>query len=79
MLRSTRRLLDPPEVVVEARAPDEWIVGAPRGERRLHVYRLASDDWLVSEVGRRNERCGSIWRERLRRSARVGAHKIGGA
>ena len=33
----------------------EWIVGSSGSERRLHVYRLAPDDWLISEVGLGNE------------------------
>lgn len=55
MSRPTQRLSHQPGVLVEARAPDEWIVGAPTGGRGLHVYRVAADDWLVSEVGRGNE------------------------
>jgi hypothetical protein len=42
-------------VAVDVRGPGEWIVGMPAGERSLHVYQLAPDDWLVSEVGHRNE------------------------
>jgi hypothetical protein len=42
-------------IAVDVRGPGEWIVGMPAGERSLHVYRLAPDDWLVSEVGYRNE------------------------
>jgi hypothetical protein len=38
-------------IPIEPRGPGEWIVVAPRGERSLHVYRLAPADWLVSEVG----------------------------
>jgi hypothetical protein len=49
------RLPDHPDVMVEARGPGELIVGAPTSDRRLHVYRLAVDDWLVSEVGRGSE------------------------
>lgn len=55
MSRSTHRLLDHQGLVVEARGPGEWIVGAPTGGRRVHVYRVAGDDWLVSEVGRGTE------------------------
>ena len=58
MSRSAQRL-DHQGVVVEVRGPGEWIVGAPTGGRRLHVYRVAADDWLVSEVGRRNEGRGA--------------------
>ena len=63
-------------VVVEVRGPGEWIVGAPTGGRRLHVYQVAGDDWLVSEVGRGNEgrgvgsRAGAC-RARGRRLSRV--------
>ncbi len=46
--------LDPRGLSVETRGPGEWIVGAGDG-RPLHVYRLASGDWLVSEVGRASE------------------------
>jgi sarcosine oxidase gamma subunit len=42
-------------VAIDARGPGEWIVGVASGERSRHVYRLAPGDWLVSEVGRRNE------------------------
>ena len=58
MSRSAERL-DHQDVAVEVRGPDEWIAGAPTGGRRLHVYRVAADDWLVSEVGRRNEGRGA--------------------
>lgn len=34
-------------------------MSASTGERRLHVYRVAADDWLVSEVGRGNEGRGA--------------------
>jgi len=51
----TQRFSDHQAVVVDVRAQGEWIVGAPTGERRLHIYRMAPDDWLVSEVGCRNE------------------------
>jgi hypothetical protein len=47
------------EVRVHSRGPDEWIVDAPAWERPLHIYRLSARDWLVSEVGRRNEGRGS--------------------
>jgi hypothetical protein len=46
-------------LVVEVRGPGEWIVGVRTGGRRLHVYRVADDDWLVSEVGLRNEGRGA--------------------
>ena len=46
---------DQQRLVVEARDPGEWIVGVHPHGRSLHVYRLASADWLVSEVGRGNE------------------------
>jgi hypothetical protein len=59
MSRSAQRLVDHQGVTVEGRGPGEWIVGAPTGERRLHVYRVAADDWLVSEVGRGNEGRGA--------------------
>jgi hypothetical protein len=52
-------------VLVEARGPAEWIVDAPAGGRSLHVYRLASTDWLVSEVGRGSEGRGSDLPEAL--------------
>ena len=55
MSRATQRLLDHQPLVVEAHSRGEWIVGAPAGGRRLHIYRVAANDWLVSEVGRRNE------------------------
>ena len=55
MFAPTQRSLDSQEVTVEARAPGEWIVGVQTGGPHVHVYRLAADDWLVSEVGRRNE------------------------
>jgi hypothetical protein len=58
MSRPARRL-DHQSVVVEVRGPGEWIVGASTGGRRVHVYRVADDDWLVSEVGRRNEGRGA--------------------
>jgi hypothetical protein len=58
MSRSAQRL-DHHGVVVEVRGPGEWIVGTPAGGRRLHVYRVAADDWLVSEVGRRSEGRGA--------------------
>jgi hypothetical protein len=58
MSRPAQRL-DHQGVLVEIRGPGEWIVGAPTGGRRLHVYRVADDDWLVSEVGRRNEGRGA--------------------
>ena len=55
MSRSAHRLLDRQGLAIEARGPGEWIIGAPSGGRRLHVYRVAGDDWLVSEVGRGSE------------------------
>jgi hypothetical protein len=58
MSRSAQHL-DHQGVVVEVRGPGEWIVGTPAGGRRLHVYRVADDDWLVSEVGRRTEGRGA--------------------
>ena len=52
-------------ILVEARGPGEWIVSLPAGGRSLHVYRLASADWLVSEVGRGNEGRGTDLRHAL--------------
>ena len=46
-------------VFVEVPGPGEWIVGAPTGGRPPHIYRVAPDDWLVSEVGRDNEGRGT--------------------
>ncbi len=54
-----------PQVVVDGRAPGEWIVGLPSGGRSLHVYRLAPADWLVSEVGRPSEGRGTDLRQAL--------------
>ena len=50
---------DDDRIFVETPGPDEWIVGTRTGERALHVYRVASGDWLVSEVGRDSEGRGS--------------------
>ena len=50
---------------VDVRGPGEWIVGVPEGGRPLHVYRLERADWLVSEVGCRNEGRGSNLRNAL--------------
>jgi hypothetical protein len=52
-------------VVVETRGPDEWIVSARVSGRALHVYRLTTEDWLVSEVGRDSEGRGSDLRRAL--------------
>jgi hypothetical protein len=54
-----QRLHDHHELAVDHRAAGEWIIGAPTGGRQLHVYRVAADDWLVSEVGQGNEGRGS--------------------
>ena len=59
MFRPAQRLHDHQGVVVEARGPGEWIVSASSGGRRLHVYQVAPDDWLVSEVGLGNEGRGT--------------------
>ncbi len=59
MFRPAQRFLDHQGVVVEARGPGEWIVGAASAGRRLHVYEVAPDDWLVSEVGLGNEGRGT--------------------
>ena len=40
--------------MVDVCGPGEWIVDVPGHDRPLHVFRLGSADWLVSEVG-----CGS--------------------
>ena len=53
------------QVLVDVRGPGEWIVGAPAGGRSLHVYRLESADWLVSEVGRDNEGRGTDLKQAL--------------
>jgi len=52
-------------LTVEVRAPGEWIVGLPAGGRSLHVYRLAPADWLVSEVGCRDEGRGTDLKQAL--------------
>ena len=44
-----------PRVLVETAGPGESIAGTSSGGHSLHIYRLAPGDWLVSEVGRRNE------------------------
>ncbi len=59
MFGSAHRLLDHQGVVVEARGPAEWIVSASSGGRGLHVYQVAPEDWLVSEVGLGNEGRGT--------------------
>ena len=59
MFGPAQHLLDLQSVVVEAGGPGEWIVGASAGGRRLHVYCVAPDDWLVSEVGLGNEGRGT--------------------
>jgi len=51
----TQRFLDHHQLVVDKRAAGEWIIGVATGGRQLHVYRVAANDWLVSEVGQRNE------------------------
>ena len=50
---------DDPVVTIDAAGRDEWIVSGPQDARALHVYRVAADDWLVSEVGRGSEGRGS--------------------
>jgi hypothetical protein len=52
-------------LLVDVRGAGEWIVSASEGERSLHVYRLESDDWLVSEVGCANEGRGANLRQAL--------------
>lgn|GEM_PF-1937398 len=52
-------------VLIEVCGRGEWIADSPMGGRSLHVYRLASTDWLVSEVGRDNEGRGSDLRRAL--------------
>jgi len=52
-------------IVIDARGPGEWIVGAPSRGRSLHVYRLAPADWLVSEVGRGSEGRGADLKQAL--------------
>jgi hypothetical protein len=54
-----------PELRIDSPSPGEWIVVGAAGGRSLHVYRLASGDWLVSEVGRGNEGRGHGLREAL--------------
>ncbi len=66
---------DQQRLVVDARGPGEWIVGAHPQGRSLHVYRLASADWLVSEVGRGSEGRGRDLQQALAAlSARVPPH-----
>ena len=72
---SAHRLLDHQGLVVEARGPGEWIVGAPKDGRRLHVYRVGVDDWLVSEVGRGTEGRGSDVARALTALARSGSSR----
>ncbi len=65
---------DQQRLVVDVRGPGEWIVGVRPHGRSLHVYRLASADWLVSEVGRGNEgRGGDLQQALTALSARVSA------
>ncbi|HZK72440.1 MAG TPA: hypothetical protein VFD88_00355 [Clostridia bacterium] len=60
--------LPPPDqhLIVDVRAPGEWIVHAPAGGRSLHIYMLEPDDWLVSEVGLGNEGRGVDLKQALR-------------
>jgi hypothetical protein len=53
------------EITIEACAAGEWIVEFRGGERSLHVYRLGSSDWLVSEVGRPSEGRGATLEDAL--------------
>lgn len=50
--RAARRDSGRDEIWIHSCDPGEWIAGIGEGVRPLHVYRLASEDWLVSEVGR---------------------------
>jgi len=59
MFRLAQPLLDRHGVVVDAPGPGEWIVRASSGGRRLHVFQVAPDDWLVSEVGLGSEGRGT--------------------
>ena len=68
-----------PRFAVDLRGPGEWIVGAPAGGRSLHVYRLAAADWLVSEVGCRNEGRGADLIEALTALPPVSPCRPGGS
>ena len=73
-MRSQSPLASSPQhqLAVELRSAGEWIVGRDGGDRRLHVYRLGADDWLISEVGRQNEGRGANFKQALIALAAVG-------
>jgi hypothetical protein len=53
------------QILTDARGLGEWIIGPAAGGRSLHVYELGPADWLVSEVGRRNEGRGPTLTEAI--------------